>query len=503
MDTIPPEILAEIFQILTVTDRPSAPWRMKRKPVSWGATGTPSLGWINATYVCHYWRDCALRTPILWTYLSDIAHHGERWTEVFVERGKEVGICYEDKDVSTLRSSDPRYTVLSQHVHHISTLHLMHPLAAYANVANRIYQDMLLKPAPMLRDLSLQDFPIVEVQFRLPSLRRLRLWNTSLSLWPKQLFTLNLLSFEYCTRVTDRDSHPIDINLIFDALRETPDLRSLTLDLNRIQPFEPDLLPIVTLRSLVHIDISAEAKTVLAVVKHIVFPPTASLRIASREDRFAQASTNETTNLATLDFYEELTRNSEPPAFKLVNLFAKTDALYFAAARYRSSDISFIAPSYDLVLELPVPLAEPDLDSTNNVHGLAATIFGRFFEKESLRELHLAGAWCRTSIAMFYDMWRVEHMDLMGPAVELLVEHMTGRTKPRRSVEEKPLGDRVQTLALHRGHVDRDLCMRLAQSIGSPAFKKDGVLKTVYLSKANMPLLGRVWDEAGVEVVGV
>ncbi|VDB84558.1 unnamed protein product [Peniophora sp. CBMAI 1063] len=508
MDTIPSELLAQIFQILTVADRPLANWHpviwhesedlvgsaRVRSASEWIREGTPSLGWVNVTFVCRYWRECALRTPSLWTYLSDIARHGGWWLQRFVERAKEAGLCYDDKDVATVRRD--RHMLLSEHMHRISTLHLVNAADSEWGFVDRIYEDIFQKSAPMLHDLSLQDFASLNIPSSLPNLRCLRVRNTDLIPWPNQLFTSNLSSFEYHPRAM---SGSLEINPMFDALREAPNLRSLTLDLTGIQQIKSTGIPTVTLRSLKHIDIAAEAETVLTVLKHIIFPPTATLRIVSQPEDPSAHAAHEAINIALVDLYVDLTRDSELPAFSVVEVFTKMESLYFAAARDRPPEVSFVKPSYDLVFELPAILNTSNWDCANNIHGLVTKISGRLCKKESLRELRISGAWSQTSISMFYDLWQVEHLDLTGIAVKFLVEYMTGQIKPRSS---PGLGNQVKTLALRPGILDHGLCMQLARAIRENRSKRTSTLEVIYLRKADLSLLGGFWEEAGVEIVG-
>ncbi|KZV68067.1 hypothetical protein PENSPDRAFT_653513 [Peniophora sp. CONT] len=518
MDSIPTEILTEIFRTLTVVDRPRTrppttqrddqyahelyqQFGVRRKSNMdaswWVKEGKPALGWINVTFVCRRWRECALHTSSLWTYLPDAVVIGSKWLEIFIERGREAGIHYNDKDLIALAIEG--HELLSAHIHHIGILRLMgHPHRS------NLYHDILQQPMPLVTELSLQDIQSMEVQADLPNLRRLRVWNTTFAgAWPTQLCTPNITSFEYYTgsHLRERGIYsvamkPVDLSTLFNVLLKMPRLISLTLRLDSVQPNSAHNLPLVELRGLTRMDISGESSNMHPVLKRITFPPSASLRIAPRAAASTDPAVDEGSNHAFISLYENLTRGSGLAPFCTVEVIAKMNTLYFAAARHRLPDVSFAKPSYDLELELPAV-------QETNMHGLAAKIWGRLCKTDAIRELYVSGAWDSSSIKMFYDLSKVVHVDLMGPAVALLVEYMTGQTEPRTSPEERRIGDHVETLALHRGHLDVDRCKRLAERIGTPSFKSEGRLKTVYLSKANLSLRAGVWEEAGVEVIGV
>lgn len=534
MNTIPNEILTEIFRTLTVVDRPfsrppgpagadgadwyhslgdrrTAAYIFGRSQRRWVDEGNPALGWVNITYVCHKWRESALQTSSLWTYLPDAVVLGSRWLGRFIERGREAGVHYDDKDLIALGIEG--HELLSEHIHHIGILRLMN----YKGGADR-YHGVLQRPMPLVTELSLQNLDLTDIRLiDLPRLRKLRLWNNTVRIsWPTQLCSPNITSFDYyagkSTGMTASNATTlVDMSTVFVALQEMPRLSSLTLRLEAVQPVSTQSLPQAELRSLTRMDISGDSGILHPVLRRITFPPSASLRIAPlrivpgpiaslHTTPYTPGSDDERSNLIFVDFYEELIHQSGLPPFCTVEVTTKMNTLYVAAARHRLPDVSFAKPSYDLQLELPA------IQNTN-MHSLAAKILGRLFENDNIRELYVSGAWNKASIAMFYEMSQIVHLDIMGPAVTLLVGYITGKVQPRSSPEEKRLGEHVETLALHRGHLDDDECRRLVENLApfSAAFGSEGRLRNVYLSKTNLSsLLRDLWfDPTALALIGV
>ncbi|KAI0051947.1 hypothetical protein FA95DRAFT_107632 [Auriscalpium vulgare] len=78
---LPPEILAEIFTLLSSIDK-AASWREKDKIKTY-------LGWLSVTHVCQIWRDVALLKPALWASNITVPYAlGERWANTFLTRSK-------------------------------------------------------------------------------------------------------------------------------------------------------------------------------------------------------------------------------------------------------------------------------------------------------------------------------------------------------------------------------------------------------------------------------
>ncbi|KAI0058531.1 hypothetical protein BV25DRAFT_1788805, partial [Artomyces pyxidatus] len=79
---LPPEILARIFQFLTIMDQPGDITRVKTKRLV-------SLGWIaSVTHVYRHWRQVALDTPRLWGRVS--LRLGSRWSDEMIARSKSA-----------------------------------------------------------------------------------------------------------------------------------------------------------------------------------------------------------------------------------------------------------------------------------------------------------------------------------------------------------------------------------------------------------------------------
>ncbi|TFY59338.1 hypothetical protein EVG20_g7828 [Dentipellis fragilis] len=84
-----------------------------------------ALGWIVITHVCHRWRQVAINSASLWSYLSLAL--GVRWAEEMLRRAKGLGIHYIRGDLPTFDSDALlayEASFLSQHLEKIEELYL-------------------------------------------------------------------------------------------------------------------------------------------------------------------------------------------------------------------------------------------------------------------------------------------------------------------------------------------------------------------------------------------
>ncbi|KAI9451219.1 hypothetical protein BJY52DRAFT_1215149 [Lactarius psammicola] len=183
---LPPELLSYVISMNVLSDRPGH------------MNGKYGLGWISATQVCHRWREIALATPTLWRYL-DFTCMPRRWCSEMLRRSGNCSL-----EVALRIANSPGLCPIPTSFD--AARELMRPeysarLAGLRlDLSSRIKRDIrslihsLQQSSPRLEYLALQrtSWELVTISSftsRMPSLRRLRLSNVSLSPWVSPVFT--------------------------------------------------------------------------------------------------------------------------------------------------------------------------------------------------------------------------------------------------------------------------------------------------------------------------
>ncbi|KZV63762.1 hypothetical protein PENSPDRAFT_757741 [Peniophora sp. CONT] len=127
--SVPPELTVEFFHHVLLLDPPSVSLHGK------------SLGWINVTFVCQYWRMQAIGCPGLWTDVPGAL--GSSWINTFLERSRESSLVLKNFDEDgILHKLDD---VLPKILHRIRVL------AIQAPVESTIGTLLTSRPAPQLQ----------------------------------------------------------------------------------------------------------------------------------------------------------------------------------------------------------------------------------------------------------------------------------------------------------------------------------------------------------------
>ncbi|TBU30531.1 hypothetical protein BD311DRAFT_787152 [Dichomitus squalens] len=223
---LPSELLAEIFVCLA-RDPHSRP-EMARGAYISAIYGT-SLQWIRTSQVCHAWREVALTTPRLWSFISVTRRDA---LEAFLARSKQapLSVCidnlsfYESCKVlgellppelyrlRELRFSGPVRIVhdicanLTQPAHLLHTLRLVIPDTEYSSPSgpSLLQDDLFCGQVPRLRILEIRQITIN---------------------WDHPIFSKTLTSL-----VVIRGSHGGDFDQLLSALEQMTCLENLTLD---------------------------------------------------------------------------------------------------------------------------------------------------------------------------------------------------------------------------------------------------------------------------------
>ncbi|TFY76216.1 hypothetical protein EWM64_g7797 [Hericium alpestre] len=146
---LPPELLARIFLILRGKQSISIMPR-ERNP---DCPIFEYLGWIVVTQVCSRWRRAAIDCPALWTRVT--FDRGSRWADQMLLRSKQapvkISICQNncDWDRKAMIHDAKR---IAHHIPHTASLTIS--VTKAASVLD-IFSQELLRPAPILRTLSL------------------------------------------------------------------------------------------------------------------------------------------------------------------------------------------------------------------------------------------------------------------------------------------------------------------------------------------------------------
>ena len=258
---LPVEILCNIFKLSLIESH----WQA-RSPDSW----------TNFSQVSQHWRTSALSAPELWT---NIPFNYPRWAQEMLIRSKMANL--------TIRSSSSLEIPDSNNIEIIrSSLYEMNRVAEIKFAAitgsylKKIFQD-LPKSAPQLHTLCLRAFSsgtafsiLDDFLCDTERLQHVDLINCKIS-WDSRLLT-------GLTRLTLHDSLEANSSIIqvLHALQRMPALTDLHLGVS-IPDDSEDLSTqvVVDLPCLRVLDISDKVGALTAVLRHIIFPSSATLSL--------------------------------------------------------------------------------------------------------------------------------------------------------------------------------------------------------------------------------
>ncbi|THH04775.1 hypothetical protein EW146_g10086 [Bondarzewia mesenterica] len=148
---LPPEIISRIF--LLINDPPTRFTHRPSRRISPIPT-TFSLGWIQVTHVCRYWRRVALENPSLWTRICFVL--GRNWTDAFFERSKSSLITVQRRPQTFYDWAfyDPDDMPVARHLKHLQRLRVHTPSQVLSS-----FLETLVDAAPYLEYLELCCIP--------------------------------------------------------------------------------------------------------------------------------------------------------------------------------------------------------------------------------------------------------------------------------------------------------------------------------------------------------
>ncbi|KAF8123761.1 hypothetical protein EV363DRAFT_1403625 [Boletus edulis] len=153
--------------------------------------------WVNVSYVCRHWRNVALESPTLWSYLFIIS---QRWTEVLLARSKQASLKIRVNLVYLLYT----FPVLScvgmvmNQVERIQELLLYLPASFDHSQVTQVLSKLSSR-APRLRNLDITvedpsgEWPSLLFDGDPPALRTLRLAACAVPLYSFRLSALTVL----------------------------------------------------------------------------------------------------------------------------------------------------------------------------------------------------------------------------------------------------------------------------------------------------------------------
>ncbi|KAA1470778.1 hypothetical protein DENSPDRAFT_849793 [Dentipellis sp. KUC8613] len=280
---LPNELLALIFRELAVVDRPKRVLVPNKDP----PTGC-LLGWLHITHTCRHWRRVALETASLWSRID--VNFGHRWAHEMILRSQRVPLtidCYVQPDVP----SDRLRRDILEHISHISELNITGMTESFLN-------DLLphlVEPAPMLTALSLDSSMSAtgsiapeDIFSRVsPKLRYLDLNNVCIP-WTSTIFA-NLtelyvnIDVETFTGFPPPLAYPSMTELL-DTLDKMPHLGDLwlygMLPASRLQDSVTNSRRSVSLSELDALQLSGPLLNCSALLHHLEYPATASVKIS-------------------------------------------------------------------------------------------------------------------------------------------------------------------------------------------------------------------------------
>ncbi|KAI0041721.1 hypothetical protein FA95DRAFT_656835 [Auriscalpium vulgare] len=135
---LPPELLTQIFSILSAIEPPFS---------------TNTLGWIgSATHVCRAWREAALGSPLLWATIT-LYDPNEPWAQEMLARTAEVplriNVCIPDTGDDNLMLAESALSIAATHLPRLLELRIAGEFMTPSLVA------LLTTPAPVLAVLDI------------------------------------------------------------------------------------------------------------------------------------------------------------------------------------------------------------------------------------------------------------------------------------------------------------------------------------------------------------
>ncbi|KAH8103888.1 hypothetical protein BXZ70DRAFT_670038 [Cristinia sonorae] len=257
---LPPEILSKIFICYAQTTK--------------GAT----VGWPALTHICHYWREVALASPLLWTKIHVSNHPNTEPVASYIERSAEMPLSVRVR-VETEPYTDSIHMILpelrrARKLHIMALIPILELLETHLQPSAPLLKSLVIFKTDVKFDFKLSIFN----NCRMPALDRLSLiyvpleWSTVV--FPPSLTDLHIeagrwYSSELNTSITD----------MVRVIQGLPLLKRLALShvLKPVENGETEPILPVSLCQLEFIRINAPVSTCLRLLDHLTFPPSTAL----------------------------------------------------------------------------------------------------------------------------------------------------------------------------------------------------------------------------------
>jgi hypothetical protein len=267
ISSLPPEVFATIFSFVRLPD-----CIILSEP--------DQLACLRVSQVCHQWREIALNQPLLWSHI-DFTSVTSAGAAEMLSRARAVPLHLE-AIVPICHWDDSQFSAFQKELQaHIS--HTCHLGISTVHLRLREILEGLISPAPTLEYLSLSIEGHEHRQLRVsipdnifagstPRLSCLILKSCDIS-WKSPLLR-GLIHLDIRTPST---SGRPSLAAWLDMLDEMPQLKTLALDsasplVSNNTSLPPDVQRVVTLTSLIHLELSASARDCGLALAHLALP---------------------------------------------------------------------------------------------------------------------------------------------------------------------------------------------------------------------------------------
>ena len=275
---LPVEILCNIFKFSL--PGPALFESLTRRPESW----------TNFGQVSQHWRSSALSAPGLWT---NIPLKYPRWAQEMLIRSKMAKLTIRLGSSPSLETEAPKtIETVRSCLYEMNRVEEIELSGISGWILDEIFQD-LPKSAPQLHTLYIRPYYTAGFGFLIHEdflydtehLQRVELINCKIS-WESRLLT-------GLTHLTLQDSDSLEGNSsiiqLLHALQRMPALTELHLRGSILDNLEgPSTYVVVDLPCLQVLNISSDVGPLTAVLRHITFPSSATLKLTCKENQSTQ-----------------------------------------------------------------------------------------------------------------------------------------------------------------------------------------------------------------------
>jgi hypothetical protein len=338
---LPPEVFATIFSFV------------RRSPDCLILAEEPDhLACLRISHVCHQWREIVLSQPLLWDDLDFTTVTSAGAAEILA-RARSVPLDLEAM-VPFGYWDDSRFSAFQKQLQ-AHVLHTCHLGISVEPLRLRKTLEGLISPAPILEYLLLSvddesrtthsrvSIPDNIFAGATPRLSCLVLRNCDIS-WKSPLL-IGLTHLEIRTPSTGKRP---SLSAWLDMLNETPQLKTLTLDsaspvASRDATVPSDVDRIVTLPSLIHLELSASARDCGLALAHLALPALNWLYVIAKSCSWDGVDVREI--LPYVSRHAHGSQDTEP-----------LQSVFVSSEKDRTNILAWAEPDIDIELRSPISL---------------------------------------------------------------------------------------------------------------------------------------------------